>query len=446
MNRPNLSRLIPLVILFPILIVISGSGAFAFDTADEYYSHSGTFGGCINAECHAEFDVAKSPFLHEPVTRSECDECHTGDYPNKYGLADDQGLVCLKCHRNIEHEVESSTFVHGPAKNGDCIACHDAHGSGRKFLLTEAYSDLCITCHNLKSLYKGESIHKPVKDGNCGLCHDVHASNYESNLTDSGANLCLLCHDDMVSGMTKEFVHEPLIKSGCTDCHDPHTGKNSLRLKTEPDKLCLTCHEGKKNEISQYSKKHAPANEGKCIECHSPHYSDNPYLLKDKVDNLCYKCHKDKEIWKQRRFQHGPVVQGNCSACHNPHGSDNAFILRLAFPHKFYTAYETGKYDLCFNCHKEAMVTTEKSRTVTDFRNGDINLHNLHVNRKKGRTCRACHNIHASNQYDHLREGFMFGTVNIPIYYFKTWTGGTCVPGCHRERRYDRVEKVENEN
>ena len=46
-------------------------------------------------------------------------------------------------------------------------------------------------------------------------------------------------------------------------------------------------------------------------------------------------------------------------------------------------------------------MTEERSKTVTDFRYGNVNLHKLHVNREKGRTCRACHNIHASDQYDH---------------------------------------------
>ena len=443
MNRPKLLQLVYIFLLS--LFILPGGDLCAFETADEYFAHAGE-GTCSNWECHSNFRVGGSHFPHEPVTKAECGKCHTGAYPNKFGLEDNEGFVCLKCHKQLEHEVQSRKFVHGPVDSGDCIACHDAHGSGRKFLLNESYSDLCSSCHNLKVLYEGESIHQPVKDGNCGLCHDVHASNIKSRLTESGANLCLSCHDDMVSGMTKEFVHEPLIKSGCTDCHDPHSGKNSLRLKADSDKLCLTCHEGKKNEISQYIRKHAPAAEGKCIECHSPHYSVNRYLLKDKVDNLCFKCHDDKLIWKKKRFQHGPVVQGNCSACHNPHGSDNAFVLRLAFPHKFYTKYEKGNYDLCFNCHKEAMVTEEKTTTITDFRNGNINLHKLHVNREKGRTCRACHNIHASNQYDHLREGFMFGTVNMPIYYFKSETGGMCVPGCHSERKYDRVDKIDNRN
>ena len=220
MNNPKLSGRISICFIFSVILFISGADASAFTTAGEYYSHAGAFGGCITQECHAEFESSKSPFLHEPVASGECDECHTGNYPNQYGLAEDMGLACLKCHKKIDHEVQSSRFIHGPVKNGDCISCHDAHGSGRKFLLNESYSSLCSSCHNLKSLYSGDSIHQPVKDGNCGLCHDVHASNYESRLTDSGANLCLVCHDNMVTGMTEEFVHEPLIKSGCTDCHE----------------------------------------------------------------------------------------------------------------------------------------------------------------------------------------------------------------------------------
>jgi len=62
------------------------------------------------------------------------------------------------------------------------------------------------------------------------------------------------------------------------------------------------------------------------------------------------------------------------------------------------------------NCHKEALVTTGKTVTITNFRNGEINLHMLHVNQNKGRTCRACHDVHASDQEDHIREEFRFAT------------------------------------
>jgi predicted CXXCH cytochrome family protein len=421
---------------------VSASQGFASE--NEFMAHMKGETACVSQQCHAQF-LKERKFSHEPANTGACDACHSAKaYPERYGIASDQGLVCSGCHKNLEKEIQDSLFVHGPVKNGDCTACHDPHGFDRPFFLRESYSSLCSSCHNLKRMFSGKFVHEPVKDGNCGLCHDPHASNYASRLTDAGANLCVLCHEDMVAGMTMVFIHAPLVKTGCTDCHDPHSGDSRTRLKTPADKICFNCHEEKRNEISQYTRKHEPAEKGQCVACHSPHFSDRKYLLKDKVDTLCFTCHKDSGGWKKRRFQHGPVVQGNCSACHNPHGSDNPYILRQAFPHEFYSAYEKGEYALCFNCHKEALVTTEKTVTITNFRNGEINLHMLHVNQKKGRTCRACHDVHASDQEDHIREEFEFGTASIPIEYTKTETGGRCIPGCHRERGYDRVNMVDN--
>jgi predicted CXXCH cytochrome family protein len=248
----------------------------------------------------------------------------------------------------------------------------------------------------------------------------------------------------MVEGMSMKYVHTTILKSGCSGCHDPHSGGNKYRLKADIQQLCFDCHKRKKDEVSQYKQKHKPAYEGHCITCHSPHYSENKNLLLDKIDTLCYNCHKDNKIWKERRFLHGPVAQGNCTACHNPHGSDNAFILRLSFPHKFYAKYEKGKYSLCFLCHKEALVSEEKTETATSFRNGDKNLHKLHVYQNKGRTCRACHDVHASDQEGRIRAEFPFGMMKIQLIYSKTKTGGNCIPGCHKERSYDRITMVKH--
>jgi predicted CXXCH cytochrome family protein len=342
-------------------------------------------------------------------------------------------------------EIESSRFIHGPIINGDCISCHDPHGSDRQFFLRQPYNQVCRICHNPATYAAGDFVHKPVSDGNCGICHDPHASNYEFRLTDIGANLCLSCHEDMMMEMTTGYIHTPLVESGCSGCHDPHSGNDILRLRLAPEKICFSCHKDKKNEIGHYKHKHKPADEGRCTSCHSSHASDSRYLLRDEIDTLCYGCHEEKSLWKDMKFQHGPVLQGNCTACHNPHGSDNVYMLRLPFPEKFYTAYQKGKYNLCFLCHQEAIITAEKTVTITSFRNGDINLHSLHVNQQKGRTCRACHDIHASNEEHHMRGEFQFGKMNIPIYYFKTSTGGRCIPGCHKERGYDRVNMVFNE-
>ncbi len=76
------------------------------------------------------------------------------------------------------------------------------------------------------------------------------------------------------------------------------------------------------------------------------------------------------------------------------------------------------------------------TESATDFRNGDTNLHFLHVNKEKGRTCRACHDTHGSNRPKHVTEGVPFGSWEIPINFQETPKGGSCAPGCHAERDY----------
>ncbi len=441
----NKSLLIFIIALVTYVLLFSTSNSFAFLVKDEFPAHNIEKGDCFAQECHSAMTTEKKAYQHKPFEEHKCMSCHLPEMAsNNDSVEINQRMICAGCHETVENELSGSLYIHGPINAGDCTSCHNPHQSDVKYLLKESYNKLCDTCHKMDRLFSGAVKHKPVKDGNCGLCHDPHASNYKSRLKDVGANLCISCHEEMVTGMTYEYVHMPLLESGCSDCHDPHSGRDSLRLRSSIDTLCFNCHKEKKNAIEHYDVEHKPAKEGKCIICHSPHFSENKSLLRAQVDDLCYQCHKENREWQSRHFQHGPVVQGNCSACHNPHGSDNAYILRLSFPHKFYSEYEKGKYNLCFLCHKESMVTAEETETVTYFRNGKKNLHTLHVNQKKGRTCRACHDVHASDQEDHIREEFRFGAADIPIYYKKTENGGTCIPGCHIERSYDRINSVDN--
>ena len=86
-----------------------------------------------------------------------------------------------------------------------------------------------------------------------------------------------------------------------------------------------------------------------------------------------------------------------------------------------------------------------KTTTLTDFRTGDLNLHYVHVNRKKkGRSCRACHETHAASKEKQIRDSVPFGPGGweLPIGFEKTNSGGSCAPGCHRPYAYDRIELV----
>lgn len=103
--------------------------------------------------------------------------------------------------------------------------------------------------------------------------------------------------------------------------------------------------------------------------------------------------------------------------------------------------YAQENYASCFDCHNSEIAVDELTSTLTDFRDDQQNLHFLHVNKEiKGRTCRACHQVHASTQRKHVRTSVPFGKINweLPIEFTKTESGGTCVVGCHAPKEYKR--------
>jgi hypothetical protein len=58
----------------------------------------------------------------------------------------------------------------------------------------------------------------------------------------------------------------------------------------------------------------------------------------------------------------------------------------------------------------------------------------------RGRACRACHEVHASRQPRHVRDGVPYGPTGwvLKINYTKTPTGGQCARTCHDTKSYER--------
>jgi predicted CXXCH cytochrome family protein len=211
--------------------------------------------------------------------------------------------------------------------------------------------------------------------------------------------------------------------------------------------------------IGEVSVKHKGLDtERKCLACHDPHVSDYAKQLIKQPADLCLSCH-DKEyraggkvkvadmkaMLGQNKVHHGPIKEKDCSSCHSPHGSNNFRILREYFPEVFYSPYRAGYYKLCFTCHEKTIAEEKFTTTMTGFRNGNENLHFVHVNQAvKGRTCRACHDAHATNNPKHIRDGVPFGAWELPINFKKNANGGTCLPGCHQLFEYDRGKPVDN--
>ncbi len=309
----------------------------------------------------------------------------------------------------------------------------------------------CVSgkCH-AKKLKENRYVHAPVATGACILCHGDTKAKPPYGLLRTGQDLCLSCHKDMMPVLKQaRSVHKP-VERNCTGCHNPHSAGSKVLLRESPETLCITCHKKATPEFVARIQEpglhsHKPVADGKCANCHAPHVSNFKHLLKKgpKEVDLCFSCHKEMaEKVKKAAFKHGPVREGLCNACHLPHVSPNIKMLKYFFVEKFYNPFDPTVYSLCFKCHKESVVLNKRTATLTNFRNGDRNLHFLHVNREKGRTCLACHEVHAGSQERKIRLSTPFGDWNIPIKYTKTATGGTCAASCHVEKQYDRVRPV----
>ncbi len=434
-----------------ISAVLGSSAVFAADEPPETADPSSS---CVDAGCHAT--LVDRPHLHwADVTQpGQCQRCHEQDGDLHDFETKDEGEDCLDCHEELGRKLETAELVHEPAEE-DCLDCHDPHAGKVKALLLDVEDEnlkgLCFTCHETEIL-KQEYGHGPAKLGACNECHEPHATNRDHLLVASGLELCGGCHEELLELIENaEHIHDPADED-CVDCHNPHSGPFPNMLFADKRQLCAECHEEIVKTAEHAAVGHDPTtSEDECLSCHTPHASDHAPILKLPQRELCLDCHdrpvasgddmlidmaarlRDNEHW------HEPVTKDDCSGCHRPHGSKNFRLLKKPFPAGFYAEFNAGGYGLCFSCHESVLATVESSRKVTRFRDGDRNLHFLHVNKeRRGRSCRACHAVHASNEPLHIRERVPYGRWLMPINFQKTESGGSCQPGCHDRVTYDR--------
>jgi predicted CXXCH cytochrome family protein len=412
---------------------------------------------CVTAECHP--GVKETPFLHGPVAVNACYACHTvvSEEEHTYEAAREDADLCVFCH---EMNLEDEHMIHEPVEKRECIKCHQPHGSwDQRFLKEDSLAALCISCHE-DAIGTGSHLHGPVAAGACLACHKAHASPEPMLLSATGAEVCTSCHLTVRDEIQHaRYPHDPAQRD-CQACHEPHSSDHETMLRQETQELCLDCHEIIRYTMDTAERKHeALTGDGTCLNCHSSHGSNYPRILRDKTMGLCLECHDqevempDKSVLENigqvisaNPSKHGPVADAECTPCHQIHGSNNFRLLTHEYPSRFYAPFEPETYALCFSCHDSLLLSTPRTTNLTDFRNGDENLHFLHVNRgKKGRTCRTCHETHASSNPRHIRDEIPFGPSGwtLPVGFVKTDNGGSCLPGCHQSLDYNRVDPVE---
>ena len=403
-------------------------------------------------QCHDNY--GKNNFVHGPVSSASCTTCHNPHAaPNAKILLKPKGEICAECH-----DIKPGTHNHKPVQDKNCTGCHSPHSSAFKGLLTKDPTELCAQCHPIKSQ---EYSHGPYATGACLGCHAPHSGNEPHLLTAPDKDLCLSCHEDFAEKLKAPSVHSAINKLGCSGCHNPHTSPFRNQLRKDTKELCFSCHEKIQKAITDAKFKHGPVmKEGSCRNCHDPHSSSLSSLLIKSERELCLSCHSQSlksdennkpiadiaAMLKDSKEQHGPIRENLCAPCHNPHGAEYFRLLRKPYPEAFYAPFDEKLYGLCFSCHNPQVIVTAKTDQLTNFRNGQQNLHYVHVNQQKGRTCRACHEVHASHWPKHIRYSVPFGKKNweLPLKFVKNETGGTCLPGCHRQYGYDRKSAINN--
>ncbi len=289
----------------------------------------------------------------------------------------------------------------------------------------------------------------------CSLCHENADPRNPGRIPGTSIDLCLECHEEFEEEINRKFKHVSVDKVTCINCHNPHNSENPYLLHESLPDLCLNCHADIEKVTKQAKVKHdAITTEKKCVNCHNPHSSNVEHLLNQLPFDLCIGCHnkdglKDQQGIEITNFealldenpeQHAPVAVKDCSACHTPHGSDNFRLLVTEYPAKFYSGYDPKNYALCFECHDEEIIAEPRTTIHTQFRDADRNLHYLHVNKPtRGRTCRACHEVHAAKQAHIIREAVPYGKRRwmLKLNYTRTETGGSCEKTCHSKRDYD---------
>ncbi|MEW6428097.1 MAG: cytochrome c3 family protein [Thermodesulfobacteriota bacterium] len=239
----------------------------------------------------------------------------------------------------------------------------------------------------------------------------------------------------------RRHVGRELQSEDCRRCHEVSEGheRPAAAEKTTPQVdmgICAGCHPF----AGAYW--HPPAAANDCQACHVYHSEEKPALRPGNKETICTGCHL--AFVESGTMQHITDKDGtkstDCSYCHSAHVSSFPALLAAPLEGATYVSYGDQTYSFCFSCHNRNMLQFADTMHYTSFRDGKKNLHYIHSNkRRRGINCRVCHEIHQAKAPSLMAERTPYGEWQMPIHFKKTENGGSCAPGCHPLKTYERA-------
>jgi hypothetical protein len=227
----------------------------------------------------------------QPLTVSQCGQCHPGVFRNLKNDGTKHRFDCQKCH--------TAFHAYNPKKGG-----------------WDALMPKCSSCH-------AEPHGKQITD--CASCHSNPHAPKKVAMDTRLINACPTCH----AGPQEQLVKFPSkhAKVGCQKCHTSHGYIPS----------CFNCHKPH----------HAGQELATCTKCHPVHRPLQIAYEKDVPAVTCGSCHgKVYAKWQKTGSKHAKV---NCATCHH---SKHRYVPQCtechAAPHK---KEILSRFPRCLNCH-----------------------------------------------------------------------------------------------
>ena len=325
---------------------------------------------------------------------------------------------------------------HLPRGDGDAAS---AAGQAT-FKLTDAEPALCTGCHD--ALGAKAQVHAPVRDGSCTTCHAPHASNSAHLLLKPQKELCADCHSEPGAaavparpGRGRRLHRLPCAARVRQPAAPRPQWRRALRRLPCRRRRPRRGEEGRSTRrsttaappvtgarrrapeaprrggagallpVPRRRRREGPEGAGRARRARRREgLRLLPLAARGRPEGASPAEREGRPVSAATRsvvtpamtVLHGPIRDGSCTACHEPHGGEQAersssrrsrrppTCRTPTRPTRSASPATTG------TCCKYP-----DTSFATGFRDGERNLHFLHVNNaQKGRSCVLCHELH----------------------------------------------------